>query len=261
MKLKLIPFLMLAFLLTACPDNEPTINRTYTITIDQTTQFEMIYVPGGFFNMGATAEQAGLARPNENPVHNVGVDRFYITKTEVNVAVWRAITGQTRGLSDSDPVTGVTYDECQAFVDTLNSRARAVLPEGMKFALPTEAQWEYAARGADQSKGYIYAGSSNSDDVAWTDSVAIHATGMRHPNELGIFDMSGNAAEWCRDWFGSYTSEDAINPLGPDSGTYRVVRGGSAADPAELSRVSARNLEKPDAKNDYIGFRMVLSSY
>ena len=214
-------------------------------------------VEGGTFTMGATAEQGGDARSDEKPAHQVTLSDYYIGKYEVTQEEWQAVMGKNPSAfkGNNNPVEKVSWDDCQKFIKKLNQLT------GLKFALPTEAQWEYAARGGNQSKGYKYSGSNNIDDVAWYDSNSgnkTHSVGTKAPNELGLFDMSGNVWEWCSDRYGSYSSSAQTNPVGPSSGYNRVLRGGSWNNLAWRCRVSFRYYNYPSNRNYYIGFRVVL---
>ena len=159
------------------------------------------------------------------------------------------------------PVDNVSWDDCQSFLKKLNYKLRNQLPQGCKFQLPTEAQWEFAARGGNESAGYQYSGSDDIDEVAWYDDNSDKVT---HPvmekdcNELGIYDMSGNVWEWCQDWYGHYEDEDQDNPKGPKTGSYRVVRGGSWYDSAGSCRVACRGINDPGNRDDVGGFRLAL---
>lgn len=153
------------------------------------------------------------------------------------------------------PVETVSWDDCQEFIRKLNSMT------GQKFRLPTEAEWEYAARGGNKSKGYIYSGSNNIDSVSWYDGNSgdeTHPVATKSPNELGIYDMSGNVWEWCNDWYGSYSSSAQTNPTGPYSGSRRVDRGGGWGCNAWLCRVSDRRRDAPDDRYFNLGLRLAL---
>ena len=219
--------------------------------------FDMVFVKGGTFTMGATAEQGSDANSDEKPTHSVTVSDFYIGKYEVTQAQWRAVMGSnpSKSTGDNNPVEQVSWIDIQAFIKKLNTQT------GKRFRLPTEAEWEYAARGGSKSKGYKYCGSNNIDDVAWytsNSSSKTHPVGQKTPNELGIYDMSGNVYEWCQDWFGSYSSSPQTNPTGPSSGSFRVLRGGGWCNFAGRCRVSHRNNYVPDRGNYNYGFRLVL---
>jgi len=156
---------------------------------------------------------------------------------------------------DSNPVEKVSWNDCQEFIRKLNSLT------GRTFRLPTEAEWEYAARGGNQSKGYKYSGSNTLSSVAWyadNSSSQTHAVKTKSPNELGLYDMSGNVYEWCSDWYGSYQSSTQTNPQGPSSGSDRVLRGGSWEINARCCRVSLRNNYSPDVRYYDHGLRLVL---
>ena len=157
---------------------------------------------------------------------------------------------------DNLPVEQVSWDDCQEFIRKLNSLT------GKKFRLPTEAEWEYAARGGNESQGYKYAGSDNIDDVAWYDEDlhegSTHEVDTKSPNELGLYDMSGNVWEWCNDWYGDYSPDAQTNPTGPGSGSYRVFRGGSWDYFAGGCRVSFRYIISPDFRDDSLGLRLAL---
>jgi len=155
----------------------------------------------------------------------------------------------------------ISYNECEEFCAKLNKLLSNQLPEGFKFCLPTEAQWEYAARGGKKSKGYKFSGSDYIGEVAWYDGNSgskTHEVGMKDKNELGIYDMSGNVYEWCQDWYGSYSSSSQTNPKGPSSGSARVLRGGSWYRNAQNCRVADRNYISPGARDYGIGFRLSL---
>ena len=219
--------------------------------------FDMIYVKGGTFTMGATAEQGSDAESDEKPTHSVTLSDYYIGRYEVTQAQWRAVMGSNPSIwkGDNLPVEDVSWNDIQEFIKKLNAQT------GKRFRLPTEAEWEYAARGGNQSKGYKYSGSNKIKDVAWYDRTSRgkpHPVGQKTPNELGIYDMSGNVREWCQDWYGDYSSDAQTNPTGPSSGSYRVLRGGSWNYYARFCRVSHRNLNNPDLRISNCGFRLVM---
>lgn len=214
-------------------------------------RFKMIKVEGGTFTMGATEEQ-GKDADDERPIHKVTLTDYYIGQTEVTQALWTAVLDINPSLSKGDnlPVENVSWDDCQDFIEELNSMLSNELG-GMRFALPTEAQWEFAARGGNKSKGYKYAGSNNIDDVAWyknNSGKQTHPVAQKQPNELRLYDMSGNVWEWCQDWFGKYSSDAQTNPQGPASGTYRVKRGGSYRRNADKCCVSLHGGGTPDKR-------------
>ena len=218
--------------------------------------FEMVYVEGGSFDMGATSEQVSDADSDEKPVHRVTLSDYYIGRCEVTQELWKAVMGSnpSKFKGAQKPVEQVSWNDCQNFIKKLNSLT------GMTFRLPTEAEWEYAARGGNKSRHYKYSGSDNIDDVAWYwDNCRrkTHAVGTRTANELGIYDMSGNVREWCSDWYGDYSAGAQTNPQGPSSGSDHVLRGGSWGDHASC-RVSNRSINIPGDSFSYYGLRLVL---
>ena len=229
--------------------------------------FDMLPVEGGHFVMGATAEQHGEAWGNETPTHSVSLEVFYLGETVVTWALWQAVM-QEADAEEGDsnlPIIGKSWEDCQIFIQRLNVQT------GRCFRLPTEAEWEYAARGGKQSKGYKFAGSNLLDEVAWYDKNSggkIHPVRMKKPNELGLYDMSGNVWEWCADWYGEYEraeegeEETAHNPKGPKKGSQRVVRGASSTYYARSCRVSCRLGFEPTGKNyDGTGLRLAMDEY
>ena len=196
---------------------------------------KFVEVEAGTFMMGATPEMQNPSE-QEKPAHKVTLTKnYYIATTEVTQRVWNALMEtnpsefKDRGLSDYGPVERVTWDDAQEFIRRLNALT------GKQFRLPTEAEWEFAARGGNKSKHYQYSGSNDVDEVAWYDwgednydgtYRAFESVGTKKPNELGIYDMSGNVSEWCQDWFGPYSSEPQVDPQGPATGEYRVYRSG-----------------------------------
>ncbi len=218
----------------------------------------MVYVAGGTFTMGATSEQGSDAFDNESPTHSVTLSSYYICKYEVTQALWRAVMGNNPSnfKGDNLPVECVSWDDCQTFINRLNSYT------GRNFRLPTEAEWEFAARGGNYSRHYKYSGSNYISDVAWYDgnsSNRTHPVGTKQANELGLYDMSGNVWEWCSDWYGSYSSYSQNDPTGPNSGSFRVLRGGCWFIFASHCRSSYRYYNSPGYRNINLGFRLVLS--
>ena len=222
--------------------------------------FDMVFVEGGTFTMGATAEQGREVDDNEKPVHLVTVSDFLIGRVEVTQELWQAVMGSNPSKFKGNlnrPVESVSWVECQKFIAKLNQIT------GKIFRLPSEAEWEYAARGGKKSNGYKYSGSDNLHDVAWDNSNRDHTThpvGTKSPNELGLFDLSGNVWEWCNDWKGSYESASQTNPTGPSSGSLRVNRGGSWYSGDEKCRVSYRRFSVPSQSHYYLGLRLAASS-
>ena len=245
-------------------------SSTDTVYISQYDSYEnwlgMVYVEGGTFNMGATEEQGSSYYSNERPVHEVTLSDYYIGKFEVTQGVWKAVMGYNPSYfqkGDNYPVEQVSWNDIQDFLTKLNQLT------GKKYALPTEAQWEYAARGGNKSKGYKYSGSNDIENVAWywynsstsSSSRSPQPVGSKQPNELGLYDMSGNVWEWCSDWYGSdyYSNSPSTDPAGPETGSDRVLRGGSWGDYASYCRVSFRNYNNPsDRGRNFCGFRVVL---
>ncbi len=229
-------------------------NNTFTAN---GVSFTMIPVEGGTFQMGATPEQEN-PWGNETPVHSVTLSSYYIGETEVTQTLWEAVMGSNPSnfKGSSNPVEEVSWNDCQEFISKLNSLT------GQRFRLPTEAEWEYAARGGSKSRGYQYSGSNTLTDVAWyayNSGSKTHPVKTKQPNELGIYDMSGNVWEWCQDWYGSYSSSSQTNPTGSTSGSYRVYRGGSWFYIAKYCRVAIRFDNAPGYRDDSLGLRLALS--
>ena len=215
-------------------------------------EFAMIAVEGGTFQMGSNSGES-----YEKPVHQVTLNSFSIGQTEVTQELWEAVMGSNPSYFKGPklPVESVSWNACQTFITKLNQLT------GQQFRLPTEAEWEYAARGGNQSKGYTYSGSNNIDEVAWSyenSSRKTHDVATKAPNELGLYDMSGNVWEWCQDWYGSdyYSSSPINNPIGPSSGSYRVRRGGSWGNFATFCRVAYRGHNDPTDADIFYGFRL-----
>ena len=230
---------------------------------------KMIWVEGGDFLMGCTSEQSGSCESDEQNVRRVTVDGFYIGMLEVTQAQWEKVMGtsiyqqkakasanNTYGVGPDYPMYYVSWEEAMEFCRQLSIKT------GRTYTLPTEAQWEYAARGGNRPDGTKYAGSNMIDLVAWyTDNSgrSTHICGSKRANSLGIYDMSGNVWEWCKDWYGnSYISYDTNNPTGPSSGSNRVLRGGSWYKYAQNCRVANRNHNAPTYRSGDYGFRVVL---
>ncbi len=222
---------------------------------------EMVFVKGGSFEMGATYEQKRVAENHEYPVRNITVSDFYIGKYEVTESQWnyimKGVTTDTKG--GELPIDKVSWYDIQDFLKKLNQKT------GKKYRLPTEAEWEYAARGGNKSKNCRYSGSHNVDKVAWyyhgQNTYKIHPVGRKQPNELGIYDMSGNVYEWCNDWYDLYDNSDVkllTNPTGPTHGIIHVIRGGGYFGNWRHCRVSSRNDYPSGSQYAGVGFRLVL---
>lgn len=238
-------------------------------------EFEMIGVDGGTFWMGCTYEQTDCEN-DEVPMHEVTLSDYYIGKCEVTQALWTAIMGNNPStiIGDDLPFDKVNWDDCHEFIAKLNQIT------GMRFCLPTEAQWEFAARGGNKSHGYVYSGGNNPDDVMWyrrnsgnhylsyyqksmgdrsgykepkNNDCRTHAVGTKAPNELGIHDMSGNVSELCQDWYGPYSSESQTDPTGPSEGEWHIYRGGTYDSNAFLNHLTRRRT------GGGYGFRLALT--
>ncbi|MCR5820366.1 MAG: SUMF1/EgtB/PvdO family nonheme iron enzyme [Bacteroidaceae bacterium] len=228
--------------------------RTFTVNGNgKTVTFKMIKVDGGTFQMGSTKYS------DEGPVHSVKISKaYYMCETEVTQALWYAVMGQSptsgihqwesyEGLGDERPAYYISFEDCQNFLSALNSRLSSQLSNSEQFRFPTEAEWEFAAKGGNKSKGYTYSGSNDLGEVAWYynncyySSFRVHQVKTKAANELGLYDMSGNVYEWCYDWYGDYTSSAQIDPTGPSTGTYRVKRGGGYGCSDKVNRVTWRS--------------------
>ncbi len=236
--------------------DEPRAKEAKRIVVNDIS-FKMIPVEGGTFTMGATSE---MEDPDdvEKPTHQVTLSSYYIGETEVTQALWQAVMGSNPSdfKGDNLPVEMVSWNDCQTFISKLNALT------GKKFRLPTEAEWEFAARGGNQSRHTQYSGSSSIDDVAWYWSnygSKAHPVKTKQPNKLGIYDMSGNVSEWCQDWYGDYSSYAQTNPTGASSGSERVVRGGSWGNFPRDCRSSKRFRNAPEDSGSTVGLRLVLS--
>lgn len=234
-------------------------------------QPETIPVAGGTFTMGEGRQQHKVTLSDfeigKYPV-TVGEYLQFCDETESHYPEWLELgseynieTGTINyysraGISRKNtnrPITGISWFDAVAYCEWLSAKT------GPNYRLPTEAEWEYAARGGNQSKGFKFAGSDNLDEVGWYEKNSndqTHPVGLKKPNELGLYDMSGNVWEWCRDWYDEYPTEPQTNPQGPEFGSYRVLRGGSWHNYAILERVAARNLSTPSYRSNFIGFRL-----
>lgn len=273
---KILTFVLIFGITTACiqdkSDQELIQGPTFTVNGES---FEMVFVEGGTFTMGCTGEQGGDCEDDEKPAHEETLSTFYMGKYEVTQKLWRAVMGSDLNRSynsgcEDCPVERISWKDAHEFITKLN-----ILTD-RTFRLPTEAEWEYAARGGDQSKGYKYSGSNKIDEVAWYidnyqkskhgNKGTTHPVGMKKPNELGLYDMSGNVWEWCSDW---YTKEyirngKSVHPGWPFKGTHlffrRVLRGGSWGGNPKGCRVSYIDYDIENHRDEYGGFRLALDS-
>jgi formylglycine-generating enzyme required for sulfatase activity len=218
---------------------------------------KMVSVKGGTFTMGCSGEQINDCVYDEVPAHQVTLSSYKIAKYPVTQELWVQIMGYNPSYFKGDdyPVDGVSWLDVQEFLSKLNAAT------GKNYRLPTEAEWEFAARGGNKSKGYKSSGSNDIDAVAWFDDNSggeMHPVGTKAPNELGIYDMNGNAWEWCSDWFGVYSPEAKTNPQGPDTGGARILRGGCWYSIAPMCRVSYRDYFAPENRHAFFGFRLCL---
>ena len=239
--------------------DRPVSSATTEETNTKSFEPQMVFVPGGSFTIGSN--ESG----DEKPIHSVSVNSFRMSKFEVTFAQYRFYCNATGtampeapswGLKDTYPIVNVSYEDATRYCNWLGSKT------GKAYRLPTEAEWEFAARGGNNSSVYTYSGSNDIEEVAWyngnSDGQA-QACGGKRPNELGLYDMSGNVWEWCKDWYDRnyYSNSPSGNPRGPSSGAYRVSRGGSWINFAGNSRVANRDYITPDYRHASIGFRLV----
>jgi formylglycine-generating enzyme required for sulfatase activity len=247
------------------PTTPPQSGSNFSETAVSGQSFEMVFVTGGTFTMGCTSEQSGCD-DDEKPTHSVTLNSYLIGKHEVTQGLWKAVMGglpssltssSSYGYGDRYPVYYVSWND---IVDDFIPKLKAMT--GKNYRLPTEAEWEYAARGG-KSGGFMYSGSNTIDDVAWyygNSSSTTHVVGTtKSANGLGIYDMSGNVWEWVNDWYDSYSSDSQNNPKGPERGSYRVLRGGSWSIVAGYCRVSHRGGINPDYRGYGMGFRLAVS--
>ena len=236
-----------------------------TFTVNDVT-FKMVPVEGGTFMMGSQDTELLPAMDSGKPVHQVTLSSFYIGQTEVTQALWQAVMGDNPSAFQGNlqrPVEQVSWEDCQVFIQRLNELT------GQEFKLPTEAQWEFAARGGIKSRDYVFAGSNQRDEVAWCwTTVPTHdeadpdygtlPVACNKPNELGLYDMSGNVFEWCQDWYGTYSADDQINPTGPELAMQRVMRGGCWVVSSRYCYVWYRMFLLPDMCGLDTGLRLAL---
>jgi sulfatase modifying factor 1 len=233
-------------------------NKTTTPPLKSSPLENFVEVSGGRFLMGAA--DTALNRDQDENQHPVELSDFWIMDKTVSRAQWNQIMKPESPISEEDrkmPITGISWDSVQSFVQKINSKQSE-----WQYSLPSEAQWEYAARGGNKSQGLIYSGSNNIDEVGWysgNSNNRIHGSGELKPNELGIYDMTGNQWEWCQDWYGEYPSDTmiSVNPAGPDNGAVKILRGGSWYSVATLCRNTLRSGGEPSIKDKHYGFRLV----
>lgn len=232
-------------------------NTIQNITIDVNgVSFDMVYVEGGVFTMGATQAQTYYAEADEKPTHLVGLSNFYIGQTEVTQELWEAVMGNNPSSNTSNvqnPVEQITWNDCLVFIEKLNQMT------GMCFRLPKEAEWEFAARGGKSGNDNLYAGGSSSL-FAWYNTKNTQIIAQKLPNELGIYDMSGNVSEFCQDRYGEYTNCFEVNPIGAIKGDERIHRGGNVTSKSTGCRVSNRDKVPPTYKSGSLGLRLALDS-
>lgn len=236
-------------------------NKPITFTVGDVT-FTMTFVNGGTFTMGAPDSDTE-AYSNEKPTHQVTLSNYYIGETEVTQELWQAIMGSNPSEFSGAtlPVENVSWNDCQEFITKLNEYFSEQFST-RRFRLPTEAEWEYAARGGEKSQGYLYSGSNNIGEVAWysdNGEGTTHPVKQKQANELGIYDMSGNVWEWCQDINGVYSNTAETDPQGPTEGEYHSYRGGCYEAPAKHCRNTRRAGKSPDGFGFYLGFRLALS--
>ena len=228
-----------------------------TITVLLPGESEMMMVEGGAFTMGISDDENPAHTVYERPPHQVTLTSFKIAKYPVTQKQWNAIMehNPSHFIGDNLPVENVSWDDAQIFISRLNEAT------GKHYRLPTEAEWEFAARGGNKSNRYKYSGHDKMDLAGWythnSDRIS-HPVGQMAQNELGIYDMSGNVWEWCQDWASEYSAQAQTNPQGPETGTCRITRGGSYISDYLKCRVSFRNSANPSETNDETGFRILL---
>lgn len=253
----LLPFLVFSGFLFAQEDTEES-------RLGALSYPEMVLVEGGTFTMG---DEWGIGSEDELPTHEVSLNNFKISKTEVTVKQYRQFCLETNrtmpnapswGWQDNNPITKINRMDAVSYCFWLGKKM------GGQYRLPTEAEWEYAARGGNSSKGFKYSGGQSMDSVGWFDENSNGRTQVvasKKPNELGLYDMSGNVWEWCSDWYGKnyYAESPSNNPQGPSSGSTRVLRGGGWGSDASRSRVAIRRNTNPNNRYNFDGFRVVLT--
>lgn len=215
----------------------------------------MVLVEGGTFEMGLPDTSTVEGASDRQPRHRVTVGSFYISKYEVTQALWIAVMDSNPSLHImcyGCPVDNISWNDAQLFISKLNTMTKS------HYRLPTEAEWEYAAEGGNKSQDYIYSGSNNINKVGWYYTLTgTHQIGLKLPNELGLYDMTGNISEWCYDWFGKYTANEQTNPVGPATGTLRVLRGGNWLVRDEGCTNTSRGALPPSFHDKSTGLRLI----
>lgn len=238
-----------------------TVSSAFAVSAQEPTKnvldIQMVVVEGGTFVMGGIEHYGEQCYPDEFPKHTVTVDDYYIGQYEVTQELYKFVMGYNPShfVGDSLPVDNISWVDAKTFIFELNKMT------GKNYRLPTEAEWEFAARGGGLSKGFNYSGSDNINDVSWCDGNSgrkTHKVGTKAPNELGIYDMSGNVYEWCSDRYAIYKSQEQINPQGPEYGKARVMRGGSWRSESRNCRNTYRSSEDYEARILNCGLRLVL---
>lgn len=256
---------------TSCDDKV-----TEQFSLNNTFNDDFIRIEGGTYIMGCKEGRDTDCFNWERPPHQVVVDTFYLSKYEVTQAQWRQVMGSdperlyNRGC-DQCPVEGISWKDVEVFLQKLNIQTGlSEQQQPQKYRLPTEAEWEYAARGGNISKGYLYSGSNDLAEVAWYfansrkdnnygTQKTTRPVGGKKPNELGLYDMTGNVWEFCSDWYEEYQDLPQQNPSGPESGSYRVHRGGCWRSTSELCDAPSRHVLKPALSDITVGFRLARS--
>ena len=240
------------------PKGTSSTSKPQSITVKNNgkqVSIKMILVKAGTFTMG---DEFGIGYNDELPTHSVTLTQdYYMGETEVTQELWETVMGTNPSSFKGEnlPVEKVSWNDCQQFINKLNKLT------GKKFRLPTEAEWEFAARGGNKSKGYQYSGSNKIGEVTWyyeNSNSETHPVKTKAPNELGIYDMSGNVWEWCQDFYDNYNSGSQTNPTGPSSGSTRVNRGGSWLNNLGSCRSSNRTFNAPGTAYNYLGLRLAL---
>ncbi len=245
----------------AAPKRQQTPRRVLTPEEQQVIDnliANMVYVEGGTFMMGATSEQEVSGKADNQPAHEVTLSSFSIGRYEVTQEEWQAVMGGSFRNDAKLPVVSRNWRECEEFIQKLNELT------GKKFRFPTEAEWEYAARGGQKSQGYLYAGSNNIDSVAWYWGNAgsrLHPVGQKKANELGLYDMTGNVNEWCsdvyeKDYYSVSPKDNPQGPVGPEGPKYRVRRGSYRGGDKKECRIAMRDSFASWGGSDTTGFRL-----